>query len=36
MLGRRLNELQHALLEEWDLIPQEDVRNLILGVPRRM
>nr|CAH7758262.1 unnamed protein product [Callosobruchus chinensis] len=46
MLGRRkrsrvpipltLNELQHALLEKWDLIPQKDIRHLILGMPRRM
>nr|CAH7723693.1 unnamed protein product [Callosobruchus chinensis] len=46
MLGRRirsrvpipliLNELQHALLEEWDLIPQDDICHLILGMPRRM
>nr|CAH7746902.1 unnamed protein product [Callosobruchus chinensis] len=46
MLGRRirsrvpipltLNELQHALLEEWNLIPQEHIRHLILGMPRRM
>nr|CAH7736162.1 unnamed protein product [Callosobruchus chinensis] len=26
-----LNELKHALLEEWDLIPQEDIRHLNLG-----
>nr|CAH7759705.1 unnamed protein product [Callosobruchus chinensis] len=40
MLGRRirsrvpisltLNELQHVYLEEWELIPQEDIRHLIL------
>nr|CAH7758261.1 unnamed protein product [Callosobruchus chinensis] len=36
MLGRTLNELQHALLEKWDLIPQKDIRHLILGMPRRM
>nr|CAH7758325.1 unnamed protein product [Callosobruchus chinensis] len=36
MLGRTLNELQHALLEEWDLIPQQGIRHLILGMPRRM
>nr|CAH7733746.1 unnamed protein product [Callosobruchus chinensis] len=46
MLGRRirshvpisltLNELQHAFLEECDLIPQEDICHLILGMPRRM
>nr|CAH7739399.1 unnamed protein product [Callosobruchus chinensis] len=36
MLGRRILELQHALLEEWDLIPQKDVRHLISGMPRRM
>nr|CAH7752424.1 unnamed protein product [Callosobruchus chinensis] len=45
MLGRKirsrvpfplsLNELQHALSGEWDLIPQEDI-HLILGMPRRM
>nr|CAH7723230.1 unnamed protein product [Callosobruchus chinensis] len=31
-----LNELQHALIYEWDLIPQEGIRHLILGMPRRM
>nr|CAH7750903.1 unnamed protein product [Callosobruchus chinensis] len=36
MLGRTLNELRHALLEEWDLVPQKDIRHLILGMPRRM
>nr|CAH7763440.1 unnamed protein product [Callosobruchus chinensis] len=46
MLGRRIrsrvtirstsNELQHALLEESDLIPQEGIRHWILGMPRRM
>nr|CAH7723297.1 unnamed protein product [Callosobruchus chinensis] len=46
MLGRRirgrvpipltLNELQHTLLEEWDLTPQENIRHLISGMPRRM
>lgn len=46
MLGRRirtrvpapltLNQLQQALLEEWELIPQEDIRHLILGMPRRI
>nr|CAH7715826.1 unnamed protein product [Callosobruchus chinensis] len=46
MLGRRirsrvpipltLNELQRALLEKWHLISQEDIRHLILGMPRRM
>lgn len=46
MLGRRirsrvpapltLNELRQALLEEWELIPQEDITHLILGMPRRM
>nr|CAH7733670.1 unnamed protein product [Callosobruchus chinensis] len=28
-------ELQHALLQEWDFIPQEDIRHLILGMPKR-
>nr|CAH7759799.1 unnamed protein product [Callosobruchus chinensis] len=46
MLGRRtrsrvpipltLNELLHAPLKEWDLVPQENIRHLILGKPRRM
>nr|CAH7736103.1 unnamed protein product [Callosobruchus chinensis] len=46
MFGRRIrscvpipltiNELQHALLNEWVLIPQEDIRHLILGMPRVM
>nr|CAH7723234.1 unnamed protein product [Callosobruchus chinensis] len=36
MLGRTLNELQHAHLEEWGLIPQEDIRHLFLGMSRRM
>nr|CAH7724848.1 unnamed protein product [Callosobruchus chinensis] len=45
MLGRRirsrvpihliLNELQHPLLEKWEFIPQ-DIRHLMLGMPRRM
>lgn len=46
MLGRRMrsrlpapltiNCMRQALLEEWELIPQEDIRHLILGMPRRM
>nr|CAH7713784.1 unnamed protein product [Callosobruchus chinensis] len=46
MLGRRIrshdhipltpNEVRHALLEELDLIPQDVMRHLILGMPRRM
>nr|CAH7736102.1 unnamed protein product [Callosobruchus chinensis] len=36
MFGRRIHELQHALLNEWVLIPQEDIRHLILGMPRVM
>lgn len=46
MLGRRmrnrvpapltLNQLRQALLEEWELIPQADIRHLILGMPRRI
>nr|CAH7713466.1 unnamed protein product [Callosobruchus chinensis] len=36
MPGQRIYELQHALLEEWDLIAQENIRDLILGMPRRM
>lgn len=46
MLGRRmrsrvpapltLNQLQEALLEEWELIPQQDISHLILGMPRRI
>nr|CAH7733744.1 unnamed protein product [Callosobruchus chinensis] len=36
MLGRRIRKLQHAFLEECDLIPQEDICHLILGMPRRM
>nr|CAH7743058.1 unnamed protein product [Callosobruchus chinensis] len=31
-----LNELRHALLEEWDLIPQKDILHLVLGMKRRM
>nr|CAH7729142.1 unnamed protein product [Callosobruchus chinensis] len=30
-----LNELQYALLEEWELILQEDIHDLILGMQRR-
>nr|CAH7740419.1 unnamed protein product [Callosobruchus chinensis] len=36
MRGRTLNELRLALSEKWDLIPQEDIRHLISGMPRRM
>nr|CAH7740791.1 unnamed protein product [Callosobruchus chinensis] len=46
MFGRRirsrvpipltLNKLQHALLEKWELISQEDIRHFSLGMPRRM
>ncbi|GFU52847.1 transposable element Tcb2 transposase [Trichonephila clavipes] len=45
MLGRRiatrqppptcLSELRRTLLDEWCNIPQEQIDNLILGMPRR-
>nr|CAH7748764.1 unnamed protein product [Callosobruchus chinensis] len=35
MVGRRIQKLQHALLENWDVIPQEDIRHLILGMRRQ-
>ncbi|GFX48627.1 DDE_3 domain-containing protein [Trichonephila clavipes] len=45
MLGRRiaapqppptcLPELRRALLDEWRNIPQDQIDNLILGMPRR-
>nr|CAH7743057.1 unnamed protein product [Callosobruchus chinensis] len=36
MRGRKIHELRHALLEEWDLIPQKDILHLVLGMKRRM
>ncbi|GFV84757.1 transposable element Tc3 transposase [Trichonephila clavipes] len=46
MLGRRiadrqppptcLPELRRALLDEWCIIPQDQIDNLILNMPRRL
>lgn len=31
-----LAELEEALVEEWDLLPQENIRRLIRSMPRRI
>jgi ribosomal 50S subunit-associated protein YjgA (DUF615 family) len=33
---RTLNELQDALLEEWENLPQEYIQSLFDSIPRRM
>lgn len=33
---RSLDELEQALIEEWRQIPQENIRRLILSMPRRL
>nr|CAH7732005.1 unnamed protein product [Callosobruchus chinensis] len=36
ILERRILNFSTLFLEELDLIPQEDIRHLSLGMPRRM